>query len=116
MSRLWDRGEPLDERVLAYTAGEDHRLDARLVAHDVRASLAHAEMLHAAGLLSASDLAAIRDGLEALAAEHAAGAWEVELADEDVHTALENRLTARLGEAGARLHLPGHNALPGQRR
>jgi argininosuccinate lyase len=105
VSRLWDRGEPLDERVLAYTAGEDHLLDARLVPHDVRASIAHAEMLHAAGLLSAADLAAIGGGLEALAAEHAAGSWAVGLADEDVHTALENRLTARIGEAGARLHL-----------
>jgi argininosuccinate lyase len=105
VSRLWDRGEPLDRRVLAYTAGEDHLLDGRLVPYDVRASIAHAEMLGAAGLLTAGDLAAITGGLEALAAEHADGAWEVGLADEDVHTALENRLTARIGEAGARLHL-----------
>jgi argininosuccinate lyase len=105
MSRLWDRGEPLDERVLAYTAGEDHLLDARLVAYDVRASVAHAEMLHAAGLLSPADFVAIRGGLETLAAEHATGGWEIRLADEDVHTALENHLTARIGDAGARLHL-----------
>ncbi len=103
--RLWDAGEPLDERVLRYTAGEDHRLDARLVAYDVRASIAHAEGLHAAGLLAAHDLAAIRAGLAALAAEHAAGGWAIELADEDVHTALERRLTARIGAAGGRLHL-----------
>ena len=32
MSRLWDKGAPLDERVLRYTAGEDHALDNRLVA------------------------------------------------------------------------------------
>lgn len=105
MTRLWDKGTPLDERVLRYTAGEDHLLDARLVPYDVRGSVAHAEMLHGAGLLSAEDLAAIREGLEALAAEHAAGGWRIELADEDVHTALESRLTARIGEAGARLHL-----------
>ncbi len=110
MTRLWDKGEPLDERVLRYTAGEDHLLDARLVPYDVRASIAHAEMLHGAGLLSAADLAAIREGLAALAAAHAAGPehednWRIELADEDVHTALESRLTARIGEAGARLHL-----------
>ena len=49
MSRLWDKGAELDERVLRYTAGEDHALDNRLVAYDVRASIAHAEMLHAAG-------------------------------------------------------------------
>ena len=42
MTRLWDKGAPLDERVLHYTAGEDHALDERLVRHDVRASIAHA--------------------------------------------------------------------------
>jgi argininosuccinate lyase len=117
LSRLWDlqsgdlqsgdlrdEGDPLDERVLRYTAGDDHRLDARLVPYDVRASIAHAGMLQEAGLLSADDFAAISEGLEALGREHAAGEWRIELADEDVHTALETRLTART-EAGARLHL-----------
>ena len=42
MKRLWDKGAPLDERVLRYTAGEDYALDERLVPYDVRASLAHA--------------------------------------------------------------------------
>jgi argininosuccinate lyase len=105
VARLWDKGEPLDDRVLRYTAGEDHQLDQRLVPYDVRGSVAHAEMLQGAGLLSAEDLEAIRHGLETLANEHAAGSWQIELADEDVHTALESRLTARIGEAGARLHL-----------
>jgi argininosuccinate lyase len=105
VSRLWDKGEPLDERVLRYTAGEDHLLDARLVPYDVRASIAHAEMLHETGLLAAGEFEAIRRGLEDLAREHAAGEWALSLADEDVHTALESRLTARTGEAGARVHL-----------
>jgi argininosuccinate lyase len=105
MTRLWDKGEPLDERVLRYTAGEDHLLDARLVPYDVRASIAHAEMLRGAGLLSEEDLAAVRTGLAELAAEHLAGDWKIDLADEDVHTALESRLTERIGEAGARIHL-----------
>jgi argininosuccinate lyase len=105
MTRLWDKGTPLDERVLRYTAGEDHALDDRLVAYDVRASIAHAEMLNAQGLLSLTDLDAIRDGLNALAGEHARGLWRVELADEDGQTALERRLTERIGTAGARIHL-----------
>ena len=50
--RLWDKGEPLDQRVLRYTAGEDHILDERLVPYDVRASIAHATMLHEQSLLS----------------------------------------------------------------
>jgi argininosuccinate lyase len=105
MTRLWDKGTPLDERVLRYTAGEDHALDDRLVPYDVRASIAHAQMLNAQGLLPLTDLDAIRDGLTELAAEHARGLWHVELADEDGQTALERRLTERIGTAGARIHL-----------
>jgi argininosuccinate lyase len=105
MTRLWEKGLPLAERVLRYTAGEDHQLDARLVAYDVVASIAHAEMLAATGLISDDDCAAIRDGLNVLDESFAAGEWSISLEDEDVHTALESRLTAAIGDAGARLHL-----------
>jgi argininosuccinate lyase len=105
MKRLWDKGEPLDKRVLRYTAGEDHLLDGRLVPYDVRASIAHAEMLNQQKLLSNDDCKAISSGLEALAKSHAAGEWEINLEDEDVHTALEIRLTDAIGEAGKRVHL-----------
>jgi argininosuccinate lyase len=105
MSRLWDKGVDLDQRVLAYTAGDDYALDERLVEYDVRASIAHAEMLNAQKLLADADLKAIRDGLTAIGAEHAAGQWKIELADEDGQTALEKRLTARIGAAGGRVHL-----------
>jgi argininosuccinate lyase len=105
MTRLWDKGLPLDERVLRYTAGEDHKLDARLVPFDVRGSIAHAEMLEESGLIDADDCTAICDGLRDLAASFEAGQWQITLEDEDVHTALESRLTANIGEAGGRLHL-----------
>ena len=105
MKRLWDKGEPLDQRVLRYTAGEDHLLDGRLVPYDVRASIAHAEMLCAQNLLSKSDFKSIQSGLESLADSHAAGDWEISLEDEDVHTALEARLTTAIGDAGKRIHL-----------
>ena len=105
MSRLWDKGIDLDQRVLQYTAGDDYALDERLVKYDVRASIAHAEMLHAAKLLDTADLVLIRDGLKRLGDDHAAGSWTIELSDEDGQTALEKRLTARIGPAGGRVHL-----------
>jgi argininosuccinate lyase len=105
MSRLWDKGVDLDQRVLAYTAGDDYALDERLVQYDVRASIAHAEMLNAQKLLADVDLTAIRDGLRAIGNEHAAGLWKIGLADEDGQTALEKLLTARIGAAGGRVHL-----------
>src|SRR5215217_6124305 len=104
MSRLWDKGSKLDERVLRFTAGEDHALDNRLVAYDVRASIAHAEMLHECGLLSATDLIAIRDGLTDISQAHARGQWSITLDLEDGQTALETLLTRKIGDAGARLH------------
>ncbi|HYK24934.1 MAG TPA: hypothetical protein VEV18_01650, partial [Steroidobacteraceae bacterium] len=100
MTRLWDKGAPLDERVLRFTAGEDFALDERLVRFDVEASIAHAQMLCARGLLVRTDYDAIRFGLLALADEHSRGLWRIELADEDGQTALERRLTERIGPAG----------------
>jgi argininosuccinate lyase len=105
MTRLWDKGTPLDQRVLQFTAGEDFALDERLVQYDVRASIAHARMLGSRGLLSAVDVSAIEKALHDIGVEHAQGQWHIELADEDGQTALEKRLTARIGEAGGRVHL-----------
>jgi argininosuccinate lyase len=104
MTRLWDKGASLDAQVLKYTAGDDHALDDRLVRYDIRASIAHAEMLAEQQLLSAQDLVLIHDALKAIGEEHASGQWRVSLEDEDCQTAIENLLTARIGAAGGRLH------------
>jgi argininosuccinate lyase len=104
MTRLWDKGTSLDAPVLDYTAGDDHALDDRLVAYDIRASIAHAEMLGEQKLLSPTDLEAIRAALTAIGEEHRHGKWRISLEQEDCQTAIENLLTARLGAAGGRLH------------
>src|SRR6267142_2311726 len=104
MTRLWDKGTPLDARVLGFTAGDDYILDNRLVRYDVQASIAHADMLAAQGLLSAEDLGLIRDALMAIGEEHARGTWRISLEQEDCQTAIENLLTSRIGAAGGRLH------------
>jgi len=102
---MWDKGDPLDQRILSFTAGEDHVLDNRLVPYDVRASIAHADMLAARDLISQDVRNQIVEGLEAIAAQHQAGEWVISLEEEDVHTALERRLTERAPEAGPSLHL-----------
>ena len=104
MTRLWDKGVTLDSRVLEFTAGEDHMLDDRLVRYDIRASIAHAEMLAEQSLLSAQELAAIRAALTAIGDEHARGQWRISLEQEDSQTAIENLLTQRIGATGGRLH------------
>jgi argininosuccinate lyase len=104
MTRLWDKGAPLDARVLAFTAGDDHLLDNRLVRYDLQASIAHAQMLAARGLLSDPDLRAIVAALTEIGAAHASGQWRITLDQEDAQTAIENLLTAKIGAAGGRLH------------
>jgi argininosuccinate lyase len=101
---VWDRGDPIDAAMLAFTVGDDWRMDQRLVEHDLAGSLAHVDGLLRAGLVSSADHAAIRAGLCALREEHRAGAWNVEPCDEDVHSAVERRLIAKIGDAGKRLH------------
>jgi argininosuccinate lyase len=104
MTRLWDKGGSLNSLVLEYTAGDDHALDSRLVPYDIRASIAHAEMLGEQNLLSDEDLAAIRIALTSIGDDYAQGKWHISLEQEDCQTAIENMLIARLGEVGGRLH------------
>jgi argininosuccinate lyase len=105
MTRLWDKGTPLDERILNFTAGEDYLLDARLVDYDVRASIAHARMLESQKLLSSEDCDAICDGLTTIGTQHAQGLWSIQLEQEDAHSALEQRLIELIGPTGGRVHL-----------
>ncbi|BDB60963.1 MULTISPECIES: argininosuccinate lyase [Rhodococcus] len=78
--------------------------DWALAPYDVRASQAHAKVLHRAGLLTDDDLATMLDGLDRLAADVASGAFGPAESDEDVHGALERGLIERVGpEVGGRL-------------
>ena len=94
--------EPVDERVKRYTASV--RFDCRLAEYDIRGSIAHAQMLAACGVISATDAAEIERGMNIIRAEIAAGVFEWSLDAEDVHLNIERRLTALVGEAGKRLH------------
>jgi len=105
MSRLWDKGEPVDDLVLRYTVGDDHVLDGRLVPYDVKGSIAHAQGLVEAGHLTAEECGSLTAALEQLALTHESGEWSISREEEDCHTALETRLTERLGDLGKKIHL-----------
>ena len=105
MKRLWDKGLPLDEKILKYTAGEDHILDHRLVSYDIKASIAHVEMLTSCKLLETDDSKVIIKGLIGLLKDYHDQKWSIHLEDEDVHTAIEKNLIEKIGEVGGRVHL-----------
>ncbi|MBI2570741.1 MAG: argininosuccinate lyase [Candidatus Schekmanbacteria bacterium] len=104
MSRLWDKGEALDSLIARFTVGRDPELDLHLVPYDALASAAHAMMLRHIGVLSATDCGALVAELATIASESRVGRFAILAAEEDAHTAIENRLTKRLGEAGRRIH------------
>jgi argininosuccinate lyase len=104
MSTLWHgrfAGGPAQE-LLAYTASLP--FDRRLATDDIVGSRAHVRGLHAAGLLTDDELVAVLAALDSVAMELELGAFAFADTDEDIHTAVERRVTELAGSAGAKLH------------
>ena len=79
-------------------------VDKALYKQDIAGSIAHATMLAAQGIIGQEDADAICEGLKAIEADIDAGTFVFDIADEDIHMAIESELTRRIGAAGGRLH------------
>ena len=79
-------------------------IDLQMVDEDVDASMAHVTMLAEQGIVTALEGQVLRDGLEAVRAEIRSGAYRPGIDREDVHMAVEARLTEIVGEVGGKLH------------
>ena len=102
---LWQKpGIAVDARIQAFLAGDDVVLDREFFLHDIAASKVHAEGLQRIGMLSADELAGLLRELDALAGDFRSGAFVLDERYEDGHSAIEARLTERLGDAGRRIH------------
>src|SRR6187431_3237436 len=84
--------------------GESISYDWRLYPHDIAGSMAHAEALARAKIITRTELAAIHKGLKGILADIEAGNFEWKPELEDVHMNIESVLTQRIGAAGAKLH------------
>ncbi len=104
--KLWRKGEgdDLDPLIEAFTVGNDHLLDQRLVPYDCRASTAHAKMLCKIGVLTDEARDALCRTLEQIAALADEDKFPIEQSDEDCHTAIENHLIKELGDVGKTIH------------
>ena len=78
--------------------------DRRLWREDIEGSVAHARGLERAGVLDAAECEALCDGLRAVGAELEAGEFDFSRGDEDIHMAIERRLTDLVGPLGGKLH------------
>ena len=90
------------DSLMAYTASIG--FDMRLWRDDIAGSLAHAAMLGESGVLARADSEAIIAALRQTESEFAAGTFAFVASDEDIHTAIERRVTEIAGAAGAKLH------------
>ncbi len=94
--------EATDRRVEQFT--ESVSFDRRLYAHDISASIAHAQMLAKVGLLSPDECQQIRQALEQIRTEIEQGKFPFRSELEDIHLHIERALIDRLGDAGRKLH------------
>jgi argininosuccinate lyase len=99
MSRFSEPQDPDFQRINASLS-----FDQRLWPHDIAQSKAHAKMLASCSIISDAEAEELRRGLDAVAAELAAGSFPFAPGDEDIHMAIERRLTELVGAVGGKLH------------
>lgn len=101
---LWSPTGTPDQLMMGYTVGDDRTWDTRLLPWDILGSLGHIEGLRASGLLGVGDHQRLRAGLRQALHQVRQGRLRIDAAHEDAHSAVEDWLTRRTGEAGARIH------------
>ena len=104
MMKLWGGRFQKDTDQLVNELNASISFDQRLYREDITGSMAHAQMLADCGIISQEDAAAIQAGLAGILADIEAGKVEFTADNEDIHMNVEALLTARIGDAGKRLH------------
>ncbi|MCI2057619.1 MAG: argininosuccinate lyase [Oscillibacter sp.] len=102
--KLWSGRFGKETDALVNRLNASIAFDARLYEEDIAGSIAHAQMLGACGIIAQKDADAIVKGLEEIRTDIRAGKVEFSEENEDIHMNIETLLTARIGEAGKRLH------------
>ena len=102
--KLWGGRFQKDTDLLVNELNASISFDQRLYREDITGSMAHAAMLADCGIISKEDAAAITSGLEDILADIEAGKAAFTADNEDIHMNVEALLTARIGDAGKRLH------------
>ncbi|MDY3985524.1 argininosuccinate lyase [Dysosmobacter sp.] len=102
--KLWSGRFGKDTDALVNDFNASIQFDQRLYKEDITGSMAHAKMLGACGIISMEDVAAILEGLQSILADVEAGKVTFTADNEDIHMNVEALLTARIGDAGKRLH------------
>jgi argininosuccinate lyase len=102
---LWQKpGVRVEAEIQRFLAGDDVLLDREFFLHDIAASRVHAQGLHRIGIVDDAEIEGLLRELDVLADDARAGRFVLDERYEDGHSAIEARLTERLGDAGRRIH------------
>ncbi|MEM1326211.1 MAG: argininosuccinate lyase [Bacteroidota bacterium] len=102
--KLWQKDTQIDQKIEAFTVGQDRELDLVLAPYDVLGSLAHTQMLASIDLLEEEELKSIHRELKAIYQAATDGQFSIAPEMEDVHSQVEFLLTERLGDIGKKIH------------
>lgn len=102
--KLWQKGAAAHEKVDSFTVGKDREYDLVLAQYDCEASMAHAKMLGAIGLITTAEAQQLCKVLEALKEDAEKGVFTIENEFEDMHSKIEHVLTEKLGDLGKKIH------------
>src|SRR3989338_9420596 len=102
--KLWQKEYQLDKEIERFTVGDDYLLDQRLIFWDCVGSISHAKMLYKINILDKKELLELEKELTALAHKGSEGQFAIKPEQEDVHTAIEEHLTSKLGDLGKKIH------------
>ena len=104
MSKMWAGRSMQETAALADAFNSSIAVDQRMYQEDITGSMAHAAMLGATGIISASESEQLIDGLGQLLDDLNSGALAVDPTCEDIHMFVEQVLTERIGDVGKKLH------------
>ncbi len=105
MVKMWSKGRAIDPLVERYTVGDDPQVDTELVGYEIAATRAHCAMLAEMGILTAEEIKSIGHALDELDYMATRGEFKIQPDEEDCHSALENFLVSRVGEAAFKVHI-----------
>jgi argininosuccinate lyase len=104
MAKLWEKSTQVDAKIEAFTVGRDREMDVFLAKYDVLGSMAHIRMLESVGLLDKTELQPLLAELKLIYKLAESGQFVIEEGVEDVHSQVEQMLTAKLGDMGKKIH------------
>ena len=102
--KLWEKGIPTDQKIEAFTVGNDREIDIHIAKYDLLASKAHATMLASVGLLTQEESEQLNKQLDLMLKQEQEGIFVIEADFEDVHSKIESDLVKALGDTGKKIH------------